>query len=205
LVLALALGCGSDGGGDGGDGDGDGDGDVDAGTSEGPGSDAASGADADVDEGGERIVFVTSSTQNGSLGGVEGADALCATRAADAELEGTFRAWLSEPGETAADRLVHGTGPYVRTDGVRVAADWDDLTDGSIEASINRDENGDSAGGDVWTGTTVSGGLALDHCDGFSTSQGVGLCGDSGSTSSSWSENFTPLCLTQLRLYCIQQ
>lgn len=48
-------------------------------------------------------VFVTSTLQNGALGGLVGADAICAGRAAAGSLPGNYVAWLS-----TASRYTHG-------------------------------------------------------------------------------------------------
>ena len=85
-------------------------------------------------ENNEKIVFVTSETYTGALGGLDGADALCQERANDAGWPGTFKAWLSDRDTSVSqrfDRVFYGT-PFVRTDGVRVANDWADLTDGTL-------------------------------------------------------------------------
>src|SRR5438309_187118 len=72
-------------------------------------------------------VFVTSTTHTGALGGLAGADAICAARAAAANLDGTYKAWLSTPAESAAARLTHSSAQYHLVDGTPIAASWDDL------------------------------------------------------------------------------
>ena len=105
------------------------------------------------------------------------------------------------------DRLTHADGPYVLVDGTRIANDWSDLVDRSILAPINRDANGDLRTGDTWTGTMATGAsYLLDDCAGFTSgSAGIALCGQSGATNSTWTQNITPGCSTLLRLYCIEQ
>jgi len=164
-----------------------------------------SGADAGSEEPAPRIVFATSSKQNGDLGGLSGADDLCATRAGEAGIEGTFKAWMSSPDESARDRLSHSTGRYLRTDGTKVADNWNDLVDGKLDAPIDHDEDGAAITGDVWTGTLASGNHASDTCGGFDDSGQFGVCGSSTSSGGSWSNNITPFCTSALRLYCIQQ
>jgi len=104
-------------------------------------------------------VFVTSTIYDGNLGGLAGADAKCAARAAAAGLSGTYKAWLSSSTTSAASRLTHATVPYKRTDGVTIANNWTDLTDGAIAEPISRDEFGHvlSSAGSVWTGTADDG------------------------------------------------
>ena len=89
------------------------------------------------------------------MGGIAGADAICASEADTAGLDGEFKAWLSTLSSAAADRLAQSSVPYVLVNRTRVADNWDDLTDGSIQAPINRDASGQILGGDVWTGTSA--------------------------------------------------
>lgn len=125
----------------------------------------------------DRIVFVTSKAFNpdqfeeyvpGDLNGIEGADLVCQSYAHSADIPNSenFRAWLSDGKNSPSTRFVHSTGRYVRTDGVVIAEDWEELTSGQIQAPINLTENGDLVGlpqdtskGDVpvWTGTLEDG------------------------------------------------
>ena len=154
-----------------------------------------------------RVVFVTNTGQSADFGGIEGADALCVSQAAAAGLSGEFRAWLSTADSSVADRLTQSAVPYVLVDGTRIADDWADLTDGSLQAVIDLDATGMSHRADVWTGTLPSG-LAYTEadCDGF-TNGGMGsaLCGTTQSINSSWTANQVPTCDTRLRLFCFEQ
>ncbi|MGB5682072.1 MAG: hypothetical protein WBM47_09510 [Polyangiales bacterium] len=166
------------------------------------------GADAGTDAGvGERRIFVTSGAQNADFGGIAGADALCASQAAAAGLEGEFKAWLSTIESAVGDRLVQSTVPYVLVDGTRVADDWTDLTDGTIQAFINLDASGVARAGDVWTGTLPSGESNTQggDCDGFTSgTDGVALCGSTRSVNAGWTASQLPGCSTSLLLYCIE-
>ena len=179
----------------------------DAGTGGNAGAGGGAGSDAGPTE---RVVFVTSASRTGNLGGIEGADALCASEAAAAGLDGEFKAWLSTRESAVADRIVQSSVPYVRTDGTRIADDWDDLIDptgGYLQAFLNLDANGIARGGDVWTGTLPSG-LAGDgdDCDGFTTGLGSSaLCGSTQSINFPWTARTTPVCETPLRLFCFEQ
>ena len=155
----------------------------------------------------ERRMFVTSTAQSGALGGIEGADALCAQQATEAGLEGEFRAWLSTTSSSVAERLMpEEDARYVLVDGTLLATSWEDLLDGSIAARINLDASGQTRSGDVWTGTLATGAsYEVDDCEGFTSTMGTGLCGTTASSGSLWTENATPFCLSQLRLYCIEE
>ena len=105
-----------------------------------------------------RIIFVTSSTYNGDLGGLAGADQKCQDHADTAGLPGTFKAWLSDNSISAKDRLTHSTEPYGLVNGFLVATDWDDLTDGALYRPINVDEHGNTVTqSSVWSLTSSDG------------------------------------------------
>ncbi|MGB3146675.1 MAG: hypothetical protein WBA91_02830, partial [Paracoccaceae bacterium] len=72
--------------------------------------------------------FITSQNpgSGGDLGGLDGADAHCASLAEAAGVTGkTWHAYLSATGVNARDRI--GTGPWVNAAGVAIAASVDDL------------------------------------------------------------------------------
>ena len=157
----------------------------------------------------ERRMFVTSTIQSANLGGIAGADALCATQADEADLDGNFKAWLSTTSSSVADRLSHEGGPFVRVDGTIVANDWADLVDGALLAPINLDAMRQPRTGDVWTGTLPTGESYLnDDCTTFtseSSTVGQALCGSSTSATTTWTNNQPARCSSTLRLYCIEQ
>jgi hypothetical protein len=110
-----------------------------------------------------KMVFVSSATYNGNLGGLSGADDKCQTLATGAGLPGSYKAWLSDTSVGPSTRFTHSAVPYILPDGTVVANDWADLTDGSLQHAINLTENlnppvyegtqtgTDTAGGPRWT------------------------------------------------------
>lgn len=175
-----------------------------------------------------KTVFVTSTRHTGNLGGVTGADSICQARANSAGLAGTFKAWLSGGSSSSApaSRFTYSSVPYVRTDGVQVAADWADLTDGAIDAPINVDENGNtpSGGNFVWSYTRINGTKGLFdnpsyacygsdcHCANWTTTQTQGNP-IQGSAVAQWNEidddwtdySYGNFCGSEYRLYCFEQ
>jgi hypothetical protein len=177
----------------------------------------------------ERVIFVTSTAYTGDLGGLAGADEKCQTRASDAGLSGTFKAWLSttQVNGNAADRLIHGMTPYVTPNGDVVANNWDDLVDGTIAHPINVTEYGESPSTlYVWTGTSANG-VAIPSAGGmydppncqswtyeggmvlFPSIFGWGVKGFVNTTDAGWT-NYdvlpgTDYCNQPAGLYCIQQ
>ena len=127
-------------------------------------------------EGTDLSFFVTSSNQDGNLGGLDGADAICDDLAtAVGAGDRTWRAYLStENGGTpihARSRI--GTGPWYNADGVLLANDLDELHDPSLvgDPELVVDETGEPVNGqwngvapnehDVITGSDASGMLLL--------------------------------------------
>ena len=90
----------------------------------------AHGGTGDAGEVMAKTVFLTSTTHQGNLGGLDGADAICQGLADTAGLGVTrrYRAWLAS-GDGSPDTLfLRSASPYVRTDGATVADDYTDLT-----------------------------------------------------------------------------
>jgi len=69
-----------------------------------------------------KIVFVTSSTYTGTLGGIAGADSLCQTHAARAGLPGVYKAWLGTREGWPAITFTQPIGDYVLTDKSTIAS-----------------------------------------------------------------------------------
>jgi hypothetical protein len=105
------------------------------------------------------LVFLSSATYNGNLGGLAGADEKCQALAVAANLDGVFIAWLSSSTTDAIERLAGTAGRFALVDGTLVALDLADLTDGSLVAPIDVTESGVTISDEAraWTGTAASG------------------------------------------------
>ena len=97
--------------------------------------------------------------------------------------------------------------PYLRVDGVRVADDWTDLTDSSLQAPINVDEFGQpSPFGFPWTATSANGTPLSDHCNDWGGTAGMGRVGCTDGTDQSWTSCFLAACSTfQAELVCFER
>lgn len=189
----------------------------DAGTADAPSaSDARSPDAAGVDAmPRDRLVFVTSQAFSGNFGGLVGADGLCQAAAIDADLPGSYMAWLSDSTGSPSSRMRQSPGPYRLTNGEMVAASWTDLTDGTILAPIDRDERGNLSsgvfvcqGGEVWTNTTAAGAVwAATDCSDWTSIRGTSAAGNVGFADSSWTESgcVSITCQSGLPLYCVEQ
>lgn len=161
-------------------------------------------------EGCSSLVFVTSTTHDGDLGGLAGADQICMDRASDAGmLDRTFRAWLSTTTVDAKDRLAEPRGQgWVRTDGALVATSIADLTDSSIANPIRFDESGSDVGSRlVRTGTKADGTLhsantCLDYTTGSSAVSDRG--GRTSDTNQWWTIVYGGACHHLRPLYCFE-
>jgi hypothetical protein len=153
--------------------------------------------DGDADEDGGSLsslsFFVTSSTQDGDLGGLAGADEICQSLAADVEAGSrTWRAYLSAAnGGTpihARDRI--GTGPWFNALDVMVAADLTALHGLSGDPDLFVTETGDKVNGQ-WNGSNGQGGLPANEHDIMTgtDSQGMLLISDEATTCDDWTSN----------------
>lgn len=158
-----------------------------------------------------KLVFVTSGTYNGNLGGVSGADLKCQSLATTAGLNGTYKAWISSKTQSASSRLTHSTLPYKLVNGTSVAVNWNDFADASHFTKINITELGTTVTGQVWTNSTRTGGIygtAIGaHCNNWAdeTSARKGRAGSTAFTTARWTSDAGVNCNIDLRLYCLEQ
>jgi hypothetical protein len=153
-----------------------------------------------------KLVFVTSTSTDGNIGGLVGADAMCAAAAATGSLPGGFRAWISDSTDSPSTRLTQSSGPYHLVSGGLVANNWADLTDGTLNVPISDDEKGLFVGFvEVWTGTFADGTPSGRNCNDWSTTAAVGEYGTSTVTNSGWSFTGGTNCPDVKHIYCVEQ
>lgn len=155
-----------------------------------------------------KIVFASSVLYTGNMGGLAGADALCAGLASGV-LPGTFKAYLSTAAEAATARLSHGTGSYKSTSGETVALSDVEFFSAVHLAPIDHDEHGNPIVGPlVWTGTGASGESVSPNCSDWTSADGS-VQGSGGLvdffTFSDWTTNGQAPCDQTRHLYCVQQ
>jgi hypothetical protein len=157
-------------------------------------------------------VFITEAIYTPSeLGGVDGADGLCQSAATSAGLGGSWMAWLASSTSGPATRFTtRSTDPYVRLDGARIADDWADLTDGTIQSEIDLTPNGAVPNGNnVWSNVAKDGTpLGSTDCGEWAdNSKPSGHYGRSNVTSLSWTDSGSYVVCGnyQLHLYCFEQ
>ena len=167
----------------------------------------------------DKYVFVTSTVSTAGLGGLDGADAICQARANEANLAGTWTAWVSASNqdgsfhEDARERITLTTGTYFLLGNMPIANGFLDLLDGSIMNSIFRDEYGSPISSEfinVWTATQADGSATVDDsldCQEW-TSQShpdEGITGRTNFINASWTHFAPSGChLGVGRLYCFE-
>ncbi len=164
-----------------------------------------------------RRVFITSNGYQGNLGGLSGADAKCQQRAQSAGLGGTWKAWLSSSTTSASSRLSHNSGQYQMVNGTVIANNWGDLTDGTIQHKIDRDEFGTYHDyRPVWTNTKSNGDRYVDivnpetHCSNWTDTlnTNIGIVGLNVHADQRWTAFGGASCsvvFPSIGLYCFEQ
>jgi len=156
-----------------------------------------------------RVIFVSSTTINGNIGGLVGADAHVQTAAnslASLIPGQPVTAILSVTGTNAPSRFVDGGEAIYNTQGELVANSLSDLFAGAgtgLFNDIQYDEAGNANAGIVWTGTQNDGTLAPTHCSNYTTTSTLqdGRIGRSDQFDGQWTEWGTLNCVNPARLY----
>jgi cysteine-rich repeat protein len=163
------------------------------------------------------FVFVTAETFSGALGNIAAADARCQDSAAAAGLPGTYRAWLTFPGEPPAASFDRHDAPYVLPGSLAVVADgWLGLVSGALAHAIDRTAAGEELTGDVacndaknlaWTHTRATGSpFPGEPCSGWLLGSGTAVAGLVHATNLGWTEGCPDVdCAQKLHLYCVEQ
>lgn len=162
-----------------------------------------------------KMVFVTPVPVAGNINGttgLSGADSFCQVYAGAHGHPGTYRAWLSTTGtggQGAAARMTQHNLPYIRYTREKIADNFADLIDGSLDLAVLYTSDGvQLPAGAAWTGTLANGTAgASNNCNNW-TSNGAavnGLTGSVNSTSGTWTNNLDQACSSMLRLICVEQ
>ena len=153
-------------------------------------------------------IFVSSTTSDGNLGGLNGADEMCNKAAEQAGLGGDWKAVLSTPETPVKDRLVFD-GPIYNLGGDEFASGpgqlWDDRDPSN---AVTYTEHGGEVDGRVWTGTLARGaGDEEDHCTRWTSnsSRKQANYGNSDRDDNGWIDvgGSHADCSEELHLYCV--
>jgi hypothetical protein len=161
------------------------------------------------------ILFVTSTAQTGSLGGLAGADAICKNLATAANLPGSYVAYLSSISANTpinAPSRVGAASGWVRVDGKPVMNKITEFTGGALFNAPSLMENGIDVTQTqfpfVWTGTSQTGtyvnacsaAVAFIPWGGTAGSANIGLA--TSTTATAVNTDILNCAATQ-RLYCL--
>lgn len=176
------------------------------------GSPAGDSSNSDGLGSAQHRMFVTSSVHDGDLDGLEGADAICQTRALAAGLSRTYKALLGTSSTEARERITLIGAVYVFTSAevkVPVVNLPLELWSGNLLNPVNRDENYNLVVDFAWTGADDGGSSTFveDCLDWTSSSNSQdGSVGDISQTDAYWLEDpIYRTCDSVFRLYCISQ
>jgi hypothetical protein len=157
-----------------------------------------------------RLAFVTELDHDGAMGGLDGADALCNAAAAEANLNGTYHAWLSSPGPVGAPAPISAVrrvtySALARVDGVLVSNSLDELLSNDPLAPIARTAWNEPRDVAVWTGTNGRGSSSGTSCSSWATNTNAesAVVGDSGEIVG-WTDGASLTCDVPAALYCFQ-
>lgn len=157
--------------------------------------------------------FVTMTSHNANLGGLTGADGFCNAEASAHALGGMWKAWLADDTASPATRFTKGLGPYIRLDGVVIAASWTALTTSPLQHPVLLDSSKQPAANQLcWSDVTPAGvKSSTEHCANW-TSTSLSFQGERGqnnladaSWTSSGSQNCDPAVVPPAALYCFEQ
>ncbi len=157
-------------------------------------------------------MFVTSTSFSGGMGGIAGADAICAGAAAN--LTGTYVAWLSVVGNEAKVDLPIGK-TLIRRDGATIVTNAEDLIlgpDTMLLNPINVAEDGTNVVGFAWTSTNSLGSASTINCKLWSSNSmgDFATVGRIESKNFEWTEanpdvpNNNLRCIAMNHIYCLR-
>ena len=159
-------------------------------------------------------VFVSATAQPGALGGIAGADALCAAEAAENGLAGIFIAYLHRgDGDLGhpAHRLAEDAG-WARVDGVSAFARNPHDVAPSVPLDVTANASRLDAGERVWTGITAapSAQCGTGNNDAWTTTSpalgGAGWGDPSVADAGTWAAHASlASCSERLHIYCFEK
>ena len=169
---------------------------------------ADAGSEASAVDAGPKGIFLTRATYFPDWGGIGNADFRCQSSAKAAQLGGTWRAWMSDSGHDAADRI-RSDGPWIAVvTGVTLFQNHANLR-GFPLAAITTDELGKPATDRWWTGTLANGVRSTKTCndwasrDQFAGAQTGALKG-TGVPGKEWTEDDVFSCQDTFALLCLE-
>jgi hypothetical protein len=140
-------------------------------------------------------------------------DEICNEMARGNGLAGKFHAWVSSTTMPAGAyfQSLAMNGPWVRVDGIEVAASLGDLTSKGAAAQVAFGADGQflqTLGGRIWSGTTADGGIATNaNCQNYTTqsSGSSSLNGRSSYKGTLFAAKNSDQCSLSAGMYCFEE
>ncbi len=161
----------------------------------------------------DKIVFVTKSGYGTNLGGVKGADGVCAAAATAAGLKGTFQAWISDGVVAPTNSFKKSKTPYVLSDGTtKVADSFAALATDPLKHAIDKAEDKTPVTGKVVMTNVKTDGTFSSvsmECASWSSTTGTDkfVSGSTDLTTAGWTDGPAKDCgaTLQYHLFCFEQ
>lgn len=161
----------------------------------------------------DKVVFVTKNGFGTNLGGVTGADGICAAAATTAGLKGTFKAWISDGVVAPTSSFKKSNTPYVLSDGTtKVADSFAALATDPLKHAIDKAEDKTPVTGKVVMTNVKTDGTSSSvsmECSGWSSTTGTDkfVSGSTDLTTSAWTDGPVKACQAapQYHLFCFGQ
>ena len=146
--------------------------------------------------------FITASSYASTFGPLENADAICAAEASAACLGGSWKAWLSRPGESATSRLSNVGGWYAVDETTLLVDSFPGLPAAHLDRTAMGDLISDVR---VWTGTLTSGQAGSSHCLSWTSNAVIAHVGRNVGALGGWTDHDELSCGVGRHLYCFEQ
>ena len=161
----------------------------------------------------DKVVFVTKNSFGTNLGGVTGADGICAAAATTAGLKGTFKAWISDGVVAPTNSFKKSNTPYVLSDGTtKVADSFAALATDPLKHAIDKAEDKTPVTGKVVMTNVKTDGTpssASMECASWSSTTGTDkfVSGSTDLTTPAWTDGPVKACeaTLQYHLFCFGQ
>lgn len=156
-----------------------------------------------------REIFVTSILFTGSEIGLLASDICSELRESNGfKSEFILKPWISYSYESVNESIYHSPGLYKNVNQI-IAYNWEDLIDGSLNNTIDFDENEISSADvgyyDIWTGTDFDGNIEANCNDWKSNGRSdQGVFGSNQYLDNRWTFEQGDSCSSSKHIYCIE-
>jgi hypothetical protein len=172
------------------------------------GLNAADAATSEVNDAGTdraNVAFVTSTKHAGNLGGTIGADAICASSAKRAGLDGEFIALVASPSQPDPSERLVGSSGWKSPTGLWIASTLQQVSSRQFFHPLYQTENGTSIDGNELNTTWLGDTTATNSCSDWSSDQAGGTVRLLGEWGNIIGFPLPALCGVQQRISCFER